>query len=205
MKIYIIIFFTYCFCFPYTVLATDDDNCSPHFTPLRLITNNDSVAAPVANFPLDVKLQLIKTTLRYNAGFDFRTAEKEDFIDTLPPIGFTGSELTEQYDIILEWIVDQLSYIDQKLKYRILQALYKSIFRGEPNINIIYPSFPSPVVKQHFDSILYFLLQYKITGSLSISNFFNAPNLEQMTVKEKAEHRIQIINQLFYQEPEKVS
>lgn len=223
MRTYIIIFFIYCLYFPYAALATKEDDCSSRFAPLKLIKNKDSNPTaqinypknphnkdPFQNFPPDLRLQLIKSALRIEAGVNLtaesrRAKSPEEFVEAQRPFGFKGNELVNQYGIIFNWIINELSYLDQKEKHRILRALYKSIFREKPNINIIFPNFPSPVVKQHFDSILHFLLQYKRTGSLSISNFFNAPTLEQMTSREKAEHRIQIVNQLFYQEPEKAS
>ncbi len=213
MKKNIIIFlFIYILFFSSFILANDKDDrgkrCSltlvadSNNNPTEEINYPKNWRDPFRTYPLEVKLQLIKCALRYEIETDLRTAlqkagSPEKFADMLPPIGFTGKEFVGKQDVMLIWIISQLSLQDEKIKLRIIRTIYKAIFKEEPAVDTMFPDLPSPVIKQHFDSILNFLLQYQKTGSLSDTSFFQSEQSQQKTEEEKVEDRIKIINQLF--------
>lgn len=213
----IIFLLIYVLFFPNVILASEksDGKCSSTMAHLKILKNNSSNPTeeinypkrdrsplwndPFQTFPSDVKLQLIKSALRYEVGFNLRSAlqkarSPEEAADLLPPIDFTGTEFVSRYNYILEWIIDHLSSQDQEIKFQIIRAISTVIFKEDPNIDKKFINFSSPLIKQHFDSILNLLLQYKKTGSLPDVDSFD---LQDKTDKEKVEDRIKIINQLF--------
>ena len=206
------------------ILATeeeDNDSCASAVSSPTLIKNNSQTTdltekinypkriAPSTmgnNFPqfsLGIKLQHIKSALRYEVGVDIsaelkKAKSEEEFLDLRLPIGFSGREFVDRYDVILGWIIDQLSHQNQNVHLQILRAIYKMIFKLDANVDVIYPELPSPIIKQHFDSILRFLLQYQNIDFLSSnSELFQSEQPQQNTERKKVEERIQIITQLW--------
>ena len=211
----IIFLFIYLLFFPNVIWASkkDDRNCPSAMAHLKLVKNNNSNPIekinspknrrdPFWTYPSEVKLQLIKCALRYEVEVDLRTAlqkagSPEKFADMLPPIGFNGKEFVGKHDVMLIWIINQLSNHNQNVKLRIMRTIYKAIFQEEPAVDTMFPDLPLPVIQQHFDSILRFLLQYQETGSLPDIDSFHLEHVQQKTEEEKVEDRVKIINQLF--------
>ena len=204
-------------CFSYDILANEKDNknCPSQFTSLKLVNNNNNNDSnvhylnlkkrtdPFETYSPKVKLKLIKCALRNEIGVDLKAEMRkskslEEFSEMQIPINFSGDELVGQYDVMLDWILQQVSHQNENIKLRILRVIYKIIFKETPNVDTMYPDFPSPIVKQHFDAILSFLLQYHKTGSLAAKAvFFRLEQSQQKTERQKVEDRIKTIIQLF--------